>query len=190
MRNIFALFENIHCYLGFTFHCRLYKLSPLSSAVIFRKSLSYGFILNSSHNLWFGWEIRKLSKLTSCPENWIYLFSRWGFFFNLTLYFSRFVFVSFAGLATSFLHHGYLVNYYNAHRSVFVNDSMILELTNRFLTDDPKDNFVSCNVIVTTSASRRIHMHFLSLEISYDDDSVDRYVLLVVSLFHLQWSQN
>ena len=90
--------------------------------------------------------------------------------------------VSFAGLATSLLHHGYLVNYYNAHRSVFVNDSMILELTNRFLTDDPKDNFVSCNVIVTTSASRRIHMHFLSLEISYDDDSVDRYVLFLVSL--------
>ena len=80
----------------------------------------------------------------------------------------------FAGLASA-VHHGYLVNYYNAHRSIFVNDSMILELTNRFLSDEPTDNFVSCNVIVTTSPSRRIHLHFLSLEISYDDESIDRF---------------
>lgn len=67
-----------------------------------------------------------------------------------------------------------MTNYYNAHRSVVVNDSMILELTNRYLTEDPTDNFMSCNVIVTSIGSRRILMHFLSLEISFDDQSVDR----------------
>lgn len=77
-----------------------------------------------------------------------------------------------------------MTTYYNAHRSVVVNDSMILELTNRYLTDDPTDNFISCNVIVTTTTSRRIFMHFLSLEISYDDQSIDRWVSFIQSFSH------
>lgn len=79
-----------------------------------------------------------------------------------------------AGLCSSRHHHGYLTNYYNAHRPIVVNDSMILELTNRFLTDDPTDNFISCNVMVTTTTGRRIALHFLSLEISNNDKTVDR----------------
>ena len=81
---------------------------------------------------------------------------------------------SFAGICSSRHQHGYLTNYYNAHRPIVVNDSMILELTNRFLTDDPTDNFISCNVMVTTTTGRRIAMHFLSLEISNNDKTVDR----------------
>lgn len=63
---------------------------------------------------------------------------------------------------------GYLTHYYYGKRPVQVNDSLILELTNRFLPDERKD-FLTCDVRVVTSPSRRLLVHFISIEISEDD---------------------
>lgn len=64
--------------------------------------------------------------------------------------------------------HGYMTHYYYGRRHVEVNDSLLLELTNRFLPDERKD-FLTCDVKVVTSSNRRILVHIMSLEISEDD---------------------
>lgn len=67
-----------------------------------------------------------------------------------------------------------MTHYFYEHRSIFVNDSMIVELTNRMLPDTPEEEYLTCDVVVETSPSRRLLIHFLSLEISSADKDIDR----------------
>ncbi|KAL3852515.1 hypothetical protein ACJMK2_016143 [Sinanodonta woodiana] len=69
----------------------------------------------------------------------------------------------------------YMVNYDRAHLPVYVNDSLILELKGGFLSDDLKsEEFLNCQVNVITETGRRLLVHFLSLEISFDRKKPDR----------------
>jgi len=61
----------------------------------------------------------------------------------------------------------------NAHLPVFVNHSVILELTNEILEDN-SDRFLHCAVDVIAKPRHRILIHFVSLDISYDNRSPDR----------------
>ncbi|KAK3587096.1 hypothetical protein CHS0354_023551 [Potamilus streckersoni] len=68
-----------------------------------------------------------------------------------------------------------MVNYDRAHLPVYVNDSLILELKGGFLSDDLKsESFLNCQVNVVTETGRRLLVHFLSLEISFDRKKPDR----------------
>ncbi|XP_045164817.2 uncharacterized protein LOC123528854 [Mercenaria mercenaria] len=69
--------------------------------------------------------------------------------------------------------HGYMTHFYFNRRKVQVNDSLVLELTNRFLPDVRKD-FLTCDIQVETSSTRKLLVHFMSLEISDNEDDLDR----------------
>lgn len=70
--------------------------------------------------------------------------------------------------------HGYMTHFYFNRKFIQVNDSMVLELTSKLLSDDPGKDFLTCDVMVVTSPGRRLLLHFLSLEISDEDNSIDR----------------
>jgi hypothetical protein len=66
-----------------------------------------------------------------------------------------------------------MTHYYFNRRKVEVNDSLVLELTNRFLPDYRKD-FLTCDINIVTSPTRKLLVHFLSLEISDNEEDLDR----------------
>ncbi|XP_052781138.1 uncharacterized protein LOC128217791 [Mya arenaria] len=69
--------------------------------------------------------------------------------------------------------HGYMTHFYFSRQPAHVNDSLVLELTNRFLPDEPDQHYLACDVNVVTSQDRKLMVHFLSLEIS-DENTIDR----------------
>ncbi|WAR26765.1 hypothetical protein MAR_012469 [Mya arenaria] len=68
--------------------------------------------------------------------------------------------------------HGYMTHFYFSRQPAHVNDSLVLELTNRFLPDEPDQHYLACDVNVVTSQDRKLMVHFLSLEIS-DENTID-----------------
>ncbi|KAL4227135.1 hypothetical protein ACF0H5_015108 [Mactra antiquata] len=69
--------------------------------------------------------------------------------------------------------HGYMTVFYYNRRQVVVNDSYILELSNRFLPADRKD-YLTCDIDIVTSPNRRLMIHFESLEIAEEKEFLDR----------------
>ncbi|KAH3827894.1 uncharacterized protein LOC127880910 isoform X2 [Dreissena polymorpha] len=70
--------------------------------------------------------------------------------------------------------HGYLTHFYFNRKPISVNDSIVLELTNRFLPDTPEEHYLTCDVNVITSPDRKLMVHFISLEISDAEKEIDR----------------
>ena len=66
----------------------------------------------------------------------------------------------------------YLKHY--CHQSIFVNTSLILELTNELLEQEP-DDFIHCAAKLVTGPGLRLLLHFITLDISFHNLSPDRY---------------
>lgn len=71
--------------------------------------------------------------------------------------------------------HGFLTQYYFSQRPIHVNDSMVIELTNRFPSDTTAAvQYQSCDVNIVTDSTHRLFVHFLALKISPTDKDIDR----------------
>lgn len=70
--------------------------------------------------------------------------------------------------------HGYMTQYHYSQRPIYVNESMVLELTNRFLTNTPATHYLSCDVIVMTFSTHKLFLHFEAMKISSADKDIDR----------------
>ncbi|KAK3101556.1 hypothetical protein FSP39_004458 [Pinctada imbricata] len=66
----------------------------------------------------------------------------------------------------------YVTSYCNTQRSIYVNDSIILELTNQIL-EDRITKSIHCASVIETDKSRRLLLHFISLDISNENNSPD-----------------
>lgn len=69
----------------------------------------------------------------------------------------------------------YMSNYCNTKHSIFVNNSIILKSTNQLLTDSPGPQLHCTSDLVTETGSRLL-IHFISLSISIENDTPDKYV--------------
>lgn len=69
----------------------------------------------------------------------------------------------------------YMSNYCNTKHSIFVNNSIILKSTNQLLIDSPGPQLHCTSDLVTDTGSRLL-IHFISLSISIENDTPDKYV--------------
>lgn len=87
-------------------------------------------------------------------------------------------------------------NYCNTKHSIFVNNSIILKSTNQLLTDSPGPQLHCTSDLVTDTGSRLL-IHFISLSISIENDTPDKYVhgiailenILSVNLYDTKFSE-
>lgn len=88
-------------------------------------------------------------------------------------------------------------NYCNTKHSIFVNNSIILKSTNQLLTDSPGPQLHCTSDLVTDTGSRLL-IHFISLSISIENDTPDKYVngiailenILSVNLYDTKFSES
>ena len=88
----------------------------------------------------------------------------------------KFDWFSFSGLSVQALTTvRFMSNHCNTKHDIFVNNSIVLKLTNQLLTDDPGDQ-LHCTADLATDTGSRLLIHFLSLSISIENDMPDRYL--------------
>lgn len=75
----------------------------------------------------------------------------------------------------------YMSNYCNTKHSIFVNNSIVLKSTNQLLTDSPGPQLHCTSDLVTDTGSRLL-IHFISLSISIENDTPDKYVYVIAIL--------
>lgn len=90
----------------------------------------------------------------------------------------------------------YMSNYCNTKHSIFVNNSIILKSTNQLLTDSPGPQLHCTSDLVTDTGSRLL-IHFISLSISIENDTPDKYVngkymkyIFSVNLYDTKFSES
>jgi len=127
--------------------------------------------------------LRSLRQIGNCKIRSLLFFLLLFSIFNIFFYYYYYYYYYYLYLLPAYAstrsgpQHGFLTHYYyNSFGKILqVNESMVLELTNKMLSDTPDKNFLTCDVILTTSPGHRLLVHFMALQISDEDQSIDRY---------------